>query len=181
MNSSLKSNLDTLKNMFASSADFTVREMVISAQKPINAAIITIEGMCSKEVIALSIINPLLSHSFSDGSADEVFDEIKQSVLTSSEIVEFNTFDEAIMFSTSGFAVLALDGTQRMLAVGVQGFSYRSVSEPESEVVQRGSREGFTEPLRINMTLIRRRIKNPDLVFETLTVGEESQTQLMLC
>lgn len=181
MNSSLKSNIDTLKNMFASSADFTVRDMVIPSQKPRNAAIITIEGMCSKEIIALSIINPLLAHRFSDGSADEIFDEIKQSVLTSSEIVEFNTFDEAIMFSTSGFAILALDGTDRMLAIGVQGFSFRSVSEPESEVVQRGSREGFTEPLRINMTLIRRRIKNPDLVFEMVTVGEESQTQLMLC
>ncbi len=181
MNSSLKENLKTLKNMFADSADFTVRELTLSTEKPVKAAIITIEGMCSKEVIALSILTPLLSYSFSDSSPDELLSEIKTSVLTSSEIVEFNTLQEAVMFSTSGFAVLAVDGTGRMLAIGSQGFPFRSVSEPESEVVQRGSREGFTEPLRINMTLIRRRMKNPDLVFETLTVGKESQTQLMLC
>lgn len=181
MYKSLTKNLDTLKKMFAFSADFTVREMTLSALDSINAAIITIEGMCSKEVIALSIINPLLAYSFTETSSDKILDEIKSSVLTSSEIVEFNTFDKAVMFSTSGFALLAVDGTDRMLAIGVQGFSFRSVSEPESEVVQRGSREGFTEPLRINMTLIRRRIKSPDLVFETITVGSESQTQLMLC
>ena len=181
MYNSLTKNLDALKKMFASSADFTVREMTLSAQNSLKAAIITIEGMCSKEVIALSVINPLLAYRFSENSSDKIFDEIKTSVLTSSEIVEFNTFDEAVMFSTSGFALLAVDGTDRMLAIGVQGFSFRGVSEPESEVVQRGSREGFTEPLRINMTLIRRRIKSPDLVFETITVGSESQTQLMLC
>ena len=144
MYKSLTKNLDTLKKMFSSSADFTVREMKLSTQNPVKAAIITIEGMCSKDVIALSVINPLLAYSFTETSSDKILDEIKSSVLTSSEIVEFNTFDEAVMFSTSGFALLAVDGTDRMLAIGVQGFSFRSVSEPESEVVQRGSREGFT-------------------------------------
>ena len=105
----------------------------------------------------------------------------KTVVLTSSEIVEFTTIDEAISFSTSGFALLVVDGCSRMLAIGAQGFSFRSVSEPESEVVQRGCREGFTEPLRINMTLIRRRIKSPDLVFETVTSGYSSNTQMMIC
>lgn len=64
-------------------------------------------------------------------------------MLTSSEIVEFTTIDEAISFSTSGFALLVVDGCSRMLAIGAQGFSFRSVSEPESEVVQRGCREGL--------------------------------------
>ena len=100
MYNSLTKNLDTLKKMFASSADFTVREMNLSAQNTVKSAIITIEGMCSKEVIALSVINPLLAYRFSETSADRILDEIKSSVLTSSEIVEFNTFDEAIMFST---------------------------------------------------------------------------------
>lgn len=181
MNNSLSKNIETLRNMFASSADFTVRNMTLTSKKPLKAAVITIEGMCSKEVIALSIINPLLAYEFSSAPPEKIFDEIRLSVLTSSEIVEFNSFDEAVMFSTSGFALIAVDGVGKMLAVGAQGFPFRSVSEPESEVVQRGSREGFTEPLRINMTLIRRRIKNPDLVFETITVGKESKTQLMMC
>ena len=134
-----------------------------------------------KEHSALSVINPLLDYYFDCQSPDKVFDLIKNTVLTSSEIVEFTTIDEAISFSTSGFALLVVDGCSRMLAIGAQGFSFRSVSEPESEVVQRGCREGFTEPLRINMTLIRRRIKSPDLVFETVTSGYSSNTQMMIC
>lgn len=181
MYNSIKENINQLKSMFANSADFTVRDMTLQAEKPIKSAIITIEGMCSKEVIALSVVNPLLEYSFNSSNGSEVIDTIKSSVLASSEIVEFNTFEEAVSFSTSGFALIAVDGTDRMLAIGTQGFSFRGVNEPESEVVQRGSREGFTEPLRINMTLIRRRIKSPDLVFETATAGNNSKTQLMIC
>lgn len=181
MNNSLSENLKKLKEKFASSADLTVRELKLKSKISVSSAIITIEGMCNKEVTAISVIYPLLEYDFKRDSADEIIDEIKQSVLSATEIIEFTTFEEAIMFSTSGFAIVAVDGTNRMLAIGAQGFSFRSVSEPESEVVQRGSREGFTEPLRINMTLIRRRMKNPDLVFETVTVGEESKTQMMLC
>lgn len=181
MKKSLEENLESLNRLFLGSADFTVRKMNLKTPSRTAAALITIEGMCAKDVIAISVIDPLLSFEFSNTDADLLIDEIKSSVLTTSEIVELDTVKDAVMFSTSGFAVLAVDGTDRMLAIGAQGFSFRSVSEPESEVVQRGSREGFTEPLRINMTLIRRRIKSPDLVFETLTAGKDSKTQIMMC
>nr|WP_303252188.1 spore germination protein [uncultured Ruminococcus sp.] len=181
MYNSLRENIATLKQMFKNSADFTVREMNLKGKCGIKSAIITIEGMCGKDTLALSVINPLLDYYFECKNSDEIFDTIKNTVLTSSEIVEFTTIDEAISFSTSGFALLVVDGCSRMLAIGAQGFSFRSVSEPESEVVQRGCREGFTEPLRINMTLIRRRIKSSDLVFETITSGYSSNTQMMIC
>lgn len=181
MNNSLQERISTLKKLFANSADFTVRDIILNSHNRQRVSIVTVEGMCNKETVAISVINPLLAFDFENKHADEILGEIKLSVLTSSEIVEFSTLDECIMFSTSGFAVIIIDGTSKMLAVGVQGFSFRGVNEPESEVVQRGAREGFTEPLRINMTLIRRRIKSPDLVFESMTVGENSKTQLMLC
>lgn len=47
--------------------------------------------------------------------------------------------------------------------------------------MEKGSKEGFVEPLRINMTLIRRRMKNPKLKFETLSVGSVSKTDVCLC
>ena len=181
MYNSLKENLSSLKSAFANSADFTVRDMILNSDNKTTSAVITIEGMCSKEVIALSIINPIFDFDFKNADGTQIIDEIRLSVLSASEIVEFESFDEAIMFLTSGFAVIAVDGCSKMLAIGVQGFSFRGVTEPESEVVQRGSKEGFTEPLRINMTLIRRRIKSPDLVFEIATVGTTSKTQLCIC
>ena len=173
----LAQNIEYLKNLTDKSADFTVRNMVLSDGT--SVAIITIEGMVNKDGLALSVTNPLVSIAIPQGV--NKYEYIRDRVLTSSEIVEIDTFNQLIEFSMSGFAVLAVDGYSKMLVVGIQGFSFRSVSEPSTEMVFRGSREGFTEPLRINMTLIRRRIKSPDLVFKTMTIGDISNTQICLC
>ena len=55
--------------------------------------------MCSKEVIALSIINPIFDFDFKNSDGTQILDEIRLSVLSASEIVEFESFDEAIMFN----------------------------------------------------------------------------------
>ena len=181
MYNSIKENKSMLKKLFKESADLTIREMTLISENSVSAVLVTIEGMCNKEVTASSILTPLTTYDFGKKQGSDVIDEIVLSVLASAEIIEINTLDELISFATSGFAVIVVDGTTKMLAVGAQGYSYRSVSEPESEVVQRGSREGFTEPLRVNMSMIRRRIKSPDLVFETITLGKTSRTHMMIC
>lgn len=73
MYNSLKENISTLKKMFKNSADFTVREMNLKGQCSIKSAIITIEGMCGKDTLALSVINPLLDYYFDCQSPDKVF------------------------------------------------------------------------------------------------------------
>lgn len=176
--SELKNNL---KAMFGNSADLSVREVTLNSGHEIKALIITMEGMVDKEGLAQSAINPLMAYNFKRQTSAEVFDTVLYSVLASSDVTAFDGIDKLISFITSGFTVIAIDGAQRLIAIGAQGFAFRGVSEPESEVVQRGAREGFTEPLRVNMSLIRRRIKDPNLVFEQVTVGEKSKTQLMLC
>ncbi len=173
----LQSNIDYLNRLTYKSADFTVRKLIL--RDGTQTAIITIEGMVNKEGLSLAITSPLISYKFPDNC--NKIDFIRDYVLSSSEIIEINSYEELIQFVMSGFAAVAVDGYEKMLVVGIQGFSFRSVSEPASEMVFRGSREGFTEPLRINMTLIRRRIKNPDLVFKTMTLGDLSKTQICLC
>ncbi len=171
----------SLSKMFSDSADLTVRDIILKSNNKLKGAVITIEGLCSKDELAQSVLNPLMMYDFGGQTPDDAIETIINSVSGSCDMIEINSTQELISFLTSGFAVIVLDGCEKMLAIGVQGYSYRSVSEPESEVVQRGAREGFTEPLRVNMSMIRRRIKNPDLVFEQMTVGTESKTQIMIC
>lgn len=181
MYKNLNENIIELKRITGGSADFTVRTFRLNNKIKSQCAIFTTEGMSNKETLAISVINPVLRCEYNDKTGNDLFNYIFDYVLSASEILVVNSFKEVLSFSMSGFAVFAVDGCSKMLAVGVQGFSFRSVSEPESEVVQRGSREGFTEALRINMTLIRRRMKSPDLIFDSLTIGTKSNTQVALC
>ncbi|MEE3333934.1 MAG: spore germination protein [Ruminococcus sp.] len=178
MYNSLEENLSYLKNITHSSADFTVRELCLANDT--KCAVITTEGMSDKEVLPIAVIKPILEQSYNK-SGEDLFDYIYDNVLCASEISVLRDFDEVINMSMSGFAVFAVDGCARMAAIGAQGYDFRGITEPESELVQRGSREGFTEALRVNMTLIRRRMKNPELVFETSKIGEESNTEICLC
>ena len=181
MNYSINEIKTDLQYRFGDSADLTVRVFTLKSALKIQAAVITMEGLVDKEQLSQSVLNPLLTFDYGTRDAAAVSEVLFSSVMASSDVIKLNSADEIVTYITSGFAVLMADGAEELYAVGVQGYSFRGVSEPESEVVQRGSREGFTEPLRVNMSMIRRRMKTPDLKFEQMTVGSDSKTQLMLC
>jgi len=54
------------------------------------------------------------------------------------------------------------------------------VEEPDTEAVVRGPREGFTENLKTNTALLRRKIKNPNLRFELIKLGNQTNTNVCI-
>lgn len=178
LNTNIDRNIGYLQGKFNGSADFTIRRLNINN---IRGAILTMEGMCNKDTLTLSVINPLLEKEYPEIQGPELFNYIECNVLTASELTKIEDFETLMQLLMSGFAILLIDTCSTAMSIGVQGFSFRSVSEPESETSERGSREGFVEPLRINMSLLRRRLKNPDLRFETMTVGSVSKTDICMC
>lgn len=171
-------NLIDLHKEFDGSMDFVVREFSITGTP---AAILTIDGMVNKQVVTESILNPILSAAVMELEPESKMRYLRDNVLASVEQIQIVSKDAVISRIMNGFAVLAMDQCSYMLAFGVQGFQHRSISEPSSEVMQRGSREGFVEPILVNMSMIRRRMKTPKLKFEPMVLGEESQTNICLC
>ena len=64
--------------------------------------------------------------------------------------------------------------------IDVRSYPSRGISEPETEKVVRGSKEGFTENMAINLSLVRRRIKSGKLRTILYQVGELSKTNVVL-
>ena len=73
-----------------------------------------------------------------------------------------------------------IDGAAQALVLSTQSMQFRSVSEPSGENNLRGSREGFVELLRVNISLVRRLVRTQTFMAETLTCGEKTQTELAL-
>ena len=108
--------------------------------------------------------------------------EIMQSeLLLAGEQHQVDDYEQLAAMIMGGFCVILADGVTHGIAIGVQGFEKRSVSEPSTHVNLRGSRESFVEAVRTNMSMLRRRIKSPDLVFKLSTVGSLSNTDICLC
>lgn len=73
-----------------------------------------------------------------------------------------------------------VDGHATAIINGNRGWEARAISQPEAEPTVRGSRESFVETLRTNASLIRRRIKSPNLKIETLRLGEVTNTEVAI-
>ena len=180
VSSSLEENKAFFQEKFKNAMDFMLRELELSGTK---AALIALDGLVSKQVITLSILNPLLSHAAempgNDGPEKMKF--IEEHVLGSMEQKHEADIDNLLVALMSGFALLFLDGCPDALIFGVQGFATRGPEEPQNEVMQRGAKDGFTESYQNNMAMIRRRMKSTSLKFEKAEAGSQSRTPLALC
>lgn len=110
-----------------------------------------------------------------------VMEMIQGELLLAGEQKTLYTYDEVTMMIMSGFTVIMADGADFAVAVGMHGFERRSVKEPSTQLNIRGSREGFVEAIRINVSMLRRRIKSPRLVLKYSKTGKLSGTDICLC
>lgn len=97
--------------------------------------------------------------------------------------VEVSTEQEVELLATnilSGPSVLIIDGFDTAIVIDIRTYPVRGIEEPEKEKVLRGSRDGFVETIVFNTALIRRRIRDPHLVFEMVTVGARSKTDVAI-
>ena len=69
----------------------------------------------------------------------------------------------------------------KIYSYDIKKYPNRSISSPEVEKSVRGSKDSFTENIIDNIALIRRRIRDTDLVMEMLQVGESSKTDIAFC
>ncbi len=176
---SLDINLRNIQRMTGGSSDVVVKPALVCGNR---IAVITTEGMTGVSTLA-ALVYEKLNDLDGRGSLppSELVENFFNSYLIAAQQLDVKDLGDLCWKLESGFAILLTDGSSRAIAIGVQGFQFRSVGEPSSENDVRGSREGFVEVIRFNMGLIRRRIKSPTLVFEMSQVGERSKTDVCLC
>ena len=173
----LQENILTVRRLMGNSSDLIIRQIQVCGVK---TALIMCEGMVSHQSFAELVVEPLVHLRLEKCSPQELSRWMREESILAPEQMELRTLAELFRFMTSGFVVILIDGLEYGTACGLQGFQFRSVSDPSGETNLRGSREGFVEPIRINQALVRRRIKSPTLRFETMTLGEKSRTDVSL-
>ncbi len=174
----LDQDLITIIEKYQNSADFQKRELILNGHR---IAVLANEGLVSSQTLTLMVSEPLMHATFSPtASPREVYRYIEERLLLGMELKAVHDCADIFSGLMSGFVVVLIDGLKQGLAIGVQGYAARSISEPESEINLRGSREGFTEPIRTNLSLIRRRMKSPDMKFELFQLGKVSKTDVCM-
>ncbi len=85
------------------------------------------------------------------------------------------------MVMSGATLVLGSKFGRRAIIIDTRTYPARDTQEPEGDRVMRGPRDGFVETLIFNTALVRRRIRNPALTMRYITVGRDSQTDVVIC
>ena len=88
----------------------------------------------------------------------------------------FDTMEEAMASMLSGNAVFFMDGYGKAVKIASKGYPGMGVLKAESEKTLRGSKEGFSESVKLNTALIRKRIRSTGLKVEEVTLGVRTDT-----
>lgn len=172
MNYSLKERIEGVKNILTSE-DILVAEFDSLSGK--KFACIYADGIVDKNMIGELVIKPLKT-----AGKDITAEEAKR-MLASPDVKDGKDLPDAVKNISDGNAVLYIDGEEDFYIIGVKLPPGRSVAEPPTQVAVKGPREGFTEDIKINLGLVRKRLKSDKLKIKTINVGKQSQTTVAIC
>lgn len=176
----LQDDIEVLKMVFTFSSDIGYREFQIGIKK---GTLIFLDGLVNMELIDSDLLKPLMNYGKSKVTPPKI-DQIKQlyleQIITASQISHGQKIQDIVDHILSGDTVLLIDGMQEALFISLQQWDKRAIEEPQTEGAVRGPRDGFTENLRTNTSLIRRRLKTPQLKMELTTVGRLSKTNIVI-
>ncbi len=172
MNYSLKERIEGVKNILTSE-DILVAEFDSLSGK--KFACIYADGIVDKNMIGELVIKPLKT------AGKDITAEGAKRMLASPDVKDGKDLPDAVKNISDGNAVLYIDGEEDFYIVGVKLPPGRSVAEPPTQVAVKGPREGFTEDIKINLGLVRKRLKSDKLKIKTITVGKQSQTTVAIC
>jgi len=105
---------------------------------------------------------------------------LEEHVIGLSDIQPLDDYEQAEAALLAGNAVLFLEGDTTPYKISSKGYPGLGVSKAESEKVMRGSKEGFSESEKLNVALIRKRLRDPRMKVEEQTIGCRSHTMTAL-
>ena len=183
LSQSLAANLAVLDKMFGTSADYYAKEITIYHCR---GSILLFDGMASLDSLWELLLDAASRQAPPQQAGQrctgpQVFELILHGSAFPAESEPVTDLADLIKRMTAGMAVLLLDGCAKGIAFSVQGLKFRSVDEPSGEGNLRGSREGFADLLRVNLSLLRRLIRTEHLVQEVAQADTEMQTEYAIC
>jgi len=187
---SLAKNIDVLKDLlhFPDSNDLIFRffDIKINNEK-YNAMILFYDGLCDSNLINDYLLRQLMKNITIDISPNKsilknkkltsIKDILIGNLLSESQISFAKTYHEVITSILHGDCALIVDSIDQAIITDAKKIPSRSINKSENEMTVKGPSEGFVENFRSNTALIRKFVKDENLIFETIEVGSHSKTR----
>lgn len=175
LNPSLNNNIDILKSAYKDCSDVVFRDFSIGSE--INAVLLYIDGLSNTEEVDKHVLMPLIQ--LKSPKQSPIFERAKKEISVS-DIKEIYTIPDIFKQISIGNPIILIEKQTKGISVGLPKWEKRSIMEPDAESVIRGPREGFIETLRVNTSLLRRKIRHPLLKMKQIYIGGYTETQVIV-
>lgn len=175
----LDCNIEMIKNIFGTTSDLEVQEIFMAQT---SGVLIFLKSMVDVNEVSNKILIPLSQMNQTENLNDHVMDleEVRQKIWSGLSFQAKVNYQEIAADILNGFVLIMAKGNNRAYLFSMGNSDFRSITEPTTQTVIRGPKDSFNESLQMGITLIRRRIKNPRLQFEEMTIGSESRTTVAI-
>lgn len=176
---SLRENEAYIRKQCKDCADILVRPMRLGEERKVDCLMVYIEVAVSNMMLDDSAIGKMVNH-FWEVSPERIQEFVSNNSLGIADVKKLGTMEEAFSALLAGNAVFFIDGYDQAMKISSKGYPGMGVSEAETEKVIRGSREGFTDSVKTNSALVRKRLRDTRMKVEEHQIGTRSHTMLQL-
>ena len=175
----IKENESCFREVFKDCADILFHTMELGRGKTVDCFVIYLEVAVSNMILEKSVLGKFINE-LCKVSGDEILERVEKNALGISDAVQLDTVEDVVAGVFAGDAVFFIDGYAHAVKISEKGYPSMGVSEADREKVLRGSKEGFTDSVKTNSALIRKRIRNPGMKVKEQTIGRRSQTKIQI-
>ena len=165
----INKNIDYIKNINHNSSDIVSR---VINNNGIRIGYIYLESVASDDKVSEFLNKSIIGKDISN-----ITNNLENNIYNS-HISTINDLDNTFYYLSSGFTLIFIDNKSICITVETRISLDRGVSEATSEPIIRGPKDSFTENPSINIGLIRKRIKDSNLIFDEIIVGRRTKTKV---
>lgn len=184
LSTDLDSNIKNLEEIFKDCADIVKREIKVECEQPFRIYGVYTDGLINREILERYLLTIVMNYKNLHGEIKDTESSRTQLIMqhfsATFDVKEVDKMNDLIKAILSGDSAIFVEGANKGLVIATRGWPGRGVSEPSTESVVRGPRDGFTETIRFNTVLVRRRIRDTKLKFKTISYGTRSKTDVVV-
>lgn len=179
ISANLRENEKYIRNRCENCADILIRPMKLGDERKVDCLMVYIEVAVSNMMLDDSAIGKLVNH-FWEISPDKIQEFVQNNSLGIADVRKLPTMEEAFAAMLAGNAIFFLDGYDQAMKISSKGYPNMGVTEAETEKVLRGSKEGFSDAVKTNSALVRKRIRDTRLKVVENQIGTRSNTMVQM-
>lgn len=142
-----------------------------------SALCVYVDSITDKELLGLEVLAPLKKLCSEKSAAKTNISHLAKAI-TLANVKTESKITDATNDILSGNTMIFIDGKNKAISADLKKFEVRAISEPPTGLAVRGPRNGFTESIKSNLSLVRRYLKSPDLKVETFEKGRYTKTSI---